>query len=145
MPAPGGKAGPRGLARRVLARHAAPPVDAMAVAATARRAYDDLAQVLAPVVGEVGVAAMTDRALHLATRDFAWLPSRAPGPADAAFAQFIDVLQQQDDPAMAAEGAAAVFAALIGLLATFIGDPLAARLVQQAWPDAVSSADSVET
>ena len=46
---------------------------------------------------------------------------------------------------MAIEAAAAVFAAIIDLLATLIGDPLATRLVQQAWPDAVSSADTVET
>ena len=45
---------------------------------------------------------------------------------------------------MAADGAAAVFEAILGLLATFIGEPLAARLVQQAWPEAASSADRYE-
>jgi hypothetical protein len=46
---------------------------------------------------------------------------------------------------VAAEGAAAVLAAILGLLATFIGEPLAARLVRQAWPDAPSSAATEET
>jgi hypothetical protein len=129
----------------VLARRAGPAVDATAVAAAASRAYDDLAGVLAPVIGDGGVAAMTDRALHLTTREYAWLAARAPGPASATFTHVIDALKQQDDPAVAVEAAAAVLAAIIELLATFIGEPLAARLVQQAWPDALSSADTVET
>ena len=58
------------LLRRVLSRHAGAAVDATAVAAAASRAYDDLAQVLAPVIGDVGVAVMTDRALHLAAREY---------------------------------------------------------------------------
>jgi hypothetical protein len=136
----------RGLARRVLARRAGAAVDATAVASAASRAYDGLARVLAPVIGDIGVAAMTGRALHLTRREYAWLPSRTPTPADdPTFTQVIDVLKRQDDPAVAAEAAAAILATIIGLLATFIGEPLAARLVQQAWPDAVSSADTEET
>jgi hypothetical protein len=129
----------------VLARRVGPAVDATAVAAAASRAYEDLAQVLAPVIGDIGVAAMTGRACHLTTREYAWFPSSVPSPADTTFIQVIDALKRQDDPEVAAEAAATVFAAIIGLLVTFIGDPLAARLLQRAWPDAVSSADTVET
>jgi hypothetical protein len=132
------------LLRRVLSRHAGAAVDATAVAAAASRAYDDLAQVLAPVIGDVGVAVMTDRALHLAAREYPWLPSSEPGAADTSFTKVIDALKRLDDPAVAADGAAAVFEAILGLLATFIGEPLAARLVQQAWPEAASSADRYE-
>ena len=135
----------RELARTLLARRTGPAAGAEAIAAAAGRAYDDFAQVLAPVIGDVGVTAMTDRALHLATREYPWLPSSQPGAADTRFAKVIDALKRQDDPAVAAEAAAAVFEAILGLLATFIGDPLAARLAQQAWPDAVSGADSEET
>lgn len=134
----------RRVARRVLERHAGPAVDATAVAAAADSAYDDLAQVLAPVIGDVGVAAITDRALHLASREYPWLPSSEPGSADTRFTQVIDALKRRD-PAVAAEAAVAVFATILGLLATFIGEPLATRLVQQAWSDAVSSADTEET
>jgi hypothetical protein len=133
------------LVRRVLSRHAGAAVDATAVAAAASRAYDDLAQVLAPVIGDVGVAAITARALHLATGEHPWLPSSGPGAADTSFTKVIDALKRQDDPAVAAEAATAVFEAILGLLATFIGEHLAARLVPQAWPDAVSSADTEET
>lgn len=145
MSDPGHKRRRRRLARRALARHAGLAVDTTAVAAAADRAYDDLTRVLAPVIGDVGVAAMTDRALHLATREYPWLPSSEPGAPDTRFTTVVDALKQQGDPAVAAEAGAAVFEAILGLLATFIGEPLAARLVQQAWPDAVASADTEET
>jgi hypothetical protein len=135
----------RELALTLLARRTGPAAGASAIGAAAGRAYDDLAQVLAPVIGDVGVAAMTDRAVHLATREYPWLPSSEPGAADTRFTTVIDALTRYDDPAVAAEAAAAVLAAFLGLLATFIGEPLAARLVQQAWPDAVARADTAET
>ena len=34
------------------------------------------------------------------------------------------------------EGAVAITAHLLGLLATFIGEPLTLRLVREAWPEA---------
>jgi hypothetical protein len=135
----------RELALTLLARRTGPGAGADAIAAAAGRAYDDLVQVLTPVIGDVGVAAITDRALHLATRHYAWLPSSAPGAADTSFTKVIDALKRYDDPAVAAEAAAAVLAAILALLATFIGEPLAARLVRQAWPDAPSSAATEET
>ena len=142
---PGRGAKRRRLARSVLARDAGPAVDATAVAAAASRAYDDLAQVLAPLIGGVGVAAITDRALHFAAREYPWLPAGKPASPDTQFPQVIDALKRQDDPAVAAAAATAVFEAILGLLATFIGEPLAARLVRQAWPDVASSADTQET
>ena len=135
------------LALTLLARRTGPAAGAGAgaIAAAAERAYDDLVRVLAPVIGDVGVAAITDRALHVANRECPWLPSSEPGGPDARFSKVIDALKQQDDPAMAAAAGAAVFEAVLGLLAAFIGEPLAARLVRQAWPDAFPSANSEET
>ena len=141
----GHKARRRQRARRMLARHAGSALDTTTVAAAASRVYDDLVRVLAPVIGDLGVAAIIDRALHLATGEYPWLPSREPGAADIPFTTVIDALARQDDPAVAAEAAAAVFEAILGLLATFIGEPLAARLVQQGWPDADSSTETEET
>src|SRR5689334_1260371 len=140
MEDPGRKARRRRLAQRALAGHAAG-----AAATGAGRAYDALAQVLAPVIGDVGVAAMTDRALHLVAREYPWLPASEPGSPDTSFTKVVEALKRQDDPAVATEAAAAVLEAILGLLATFIGEPLAARLVKQAWPDAVSSTETEET
>ena len=82
MSDPGHKGRRRRLARRAVARHAGLGVDTTAVAAGASHAYFELAQALAPIIGDVGVAAMTDRALHLARREYPWLPSSEPGAPD---------------------------------------------------------------
>jgi hypothetical protein len=135
----------RQLALKVLARHAGSDGGAKAVAAAALRAYDDLARVSAPLIGEVGVDALTGRALHLAQREYPWLAqTREPAPADGAFAQVIFSLEGQDR-AVAIEAAGAIFAIFTGLLVTFIGEPLTAGLLRKAWPDAFSDATAEET
>ena len=135
----------RQLALRVLAELAGPAADAAALAAAARRAYDDLAQVSAPLIGQIGVDALTGRALHLAQREYPWLiDSREPEPAEGLFAQFILSLERQNS-AVATEACGAVFAALTGLLLTLIGEPLTVRLLRKAWPGAFSGAGPEET
>jgi hypothetical protein len=154
-----GNAALRQLALKTLAQHAGPAAGAEALAAAARRAYDDLARVSAPLIGQVGVDALTGRALHLARREYPWLvgtregtPARTertpgtppPEQADGPFAQVMVCLERQD-PAVATEAAGAVFATLTGLLITFIGEPLTAGLLRKAWPDAFSDASTEET
>ena len=132
----------RQLALKVLAQHAGPAASAEALAAAARRAYDDLARVSAPLIGQVGVDSLTGRALRLAQREYPWLvDTRAPEQAEEPFAQAIVCLGRQD-PAVAAEAAGAVFATFTGLLVTFIGEPLTAGLLRKAWPAAFSDAFS---
>ena len=140
-----GNAALRQLALKVLAQHAGPAAGAEALAAAAHRAYDDLAQVSVPLIGEVGVDALTGRALHLAQREYPWLAhSGEPEQAEGPFAQVILSLKRQD-PKVATEAAGAVFAMLAGLLVTFIGEPLTARLLRKAWPDAFADANTEET
>ena len=140
-----GHAALRQLALNVLAQHAGPAADAEALAAAARRAYEDLARAAAPLIGQVGIEALTGRALHLAQREYPWLVlTREPEQAAEPFAGVIVCLARQD-PAVAAEAAGAVFATLTGLLVTFIGEPLTAGLLRQAWPDALSDATTQET
>jgi len=140
-----GNAALRQLALRVLTQHAGSAASTEALVAAVQGAYDDLARVSAPLIGQVGVDALTGRALHLAQREYPWLvPPREPEPEEGPFAQIIFCLEQQD-PAVATEAAAAVFATLTGLLVTFIGEPLTARLLRKAWPDAFSDASTEET
>jgi hypothetical protein len=135
----------RQLALKVLVQHAGSAAGAEALAAAARRAYDDLARVSAPLIGQGGVEALTGRALHLAQREYPWLvQTREAEQAERPFTQVIACLERQD-PAVAIEAAGAVFATLTGLLVTFIGEPLTARLLRQAWPDAFSDAIMEET
>jgi hypothetical protein len=100
--------------------------------------------VSAPLIGQVGVDALTGRTLYLAQRQYEWLvrtsgPNQWSGP----FAQIVFCLEQQD-PAVALEAAGSVLTILTGLLGTLIGNPLTARMLQEAWPDAASEARTVE-
>src|SRR5260370_27444992 len=64
--------------RRVLTQGAGTRTDAHAVAAAALRAYERLAQELAPVIGEAGLNAVCARSVHLTQREFSWLPAADP-------------------------------------------------------------------
>ena len=132
------------LALKVLALRAGPGAGAEALAAAARRAYDQLAHVVAPLIGQAGVDALTGRALHLTQRQYPWLVPPGDQQSEGLFARVIFRLERQD-PAVATEAAGALFATFTGLLVTFIGEPLTARLMRKAWPDAFSEADKEET
>jgi hypothetical protein len=131
----------RQLALNALAHRAGPGAGAAAVAAAAQRAYDDLALVSIPLIGQVGVDALTGRTLFLAQRQYPWLahtpePDQWKGP----FTQIVFCLEQQT-PAVAMDAASAVLTTLTELIITFIGNPLTERVLQQAWPEAFSEAD----
>jgi hypothetical protein len=135
----------RQLALNALTRRAGSAAGAGALAAAAHRAYDDLAQVSAPLIGQVGVDALTGRTLYLAQRKYPWLiHAREPDEWKGPFAQIVFCLERQD-PAVATEAAGAVLATLAGLLVTFIGEPLTTRLLRKAWPDAFINASNEET
>jgi hypothetical protein len=135
----------RHLALKVLAQHAGTAASSEALATAARRAYEELARVSTPLIGRVGVDALTGRAVHLTLRESPWLRGRRePAPTIESFDQVIARLEQQD-PAVATEGAAAVFAAFAGLLVTFIGEPVTTRVLQKAWPEAFAQATKEES
>lgn len=135
----------RELALKALAQRAGSAADAAALAAAAQRAYDDLAQVSVPLIGQVGVDALTGRTLYLAQRQYPWLiDTREPDQWNGPFAQIRFCLERQD-PTIAAEAAGAVLTTFSGLLVTFIGENLTARLLRTAWPDAFSDASMEET
>jgi hypothetical protein len=131
------------VAGGVIARRAGSGADALAVAAAARRAYDDLAGALAPLISKAGVDALLARALHLAQREY---PSDLAGeePAAEPLGQVSLWLERQDS-AMATDAAAAMFAAFAALLATLIGEPLTTRYLRKAWPDGFSGTTPMGT
>jgi hypothetical protein len=114
------------------------------VFAGAARAYDDLARVCLPLIGQVGVAALTARAVHLAQREHSWLvDAGAPASTTEPFVPVLARLAEQDS-AVATDGVAAVLAMLVELLITFIGESLTAGLLREAWPEAFSEAQAEE-
>jgi len=140
-----GKAALQDFARKALTQRAGPGAGVEAVIPGAQRAYDDLSRVSVPLIGHVGMDALTGRAVHLAQRQFAWLASApSPAQADGPFAQLTVSLKGQD-PAAAADAVTAVLAHLTGLLVTFIGEPLTTGLLRRAWPDVVADPTTEET
>ena len=125
----------RQIALKALAQRAGSADGADAAAAAAQRAYDDLARASAPLIGQVGLDALTGRTLYLLQRKYHWLAlTREPGHWTGPFAQILFSLKQQT-PAVGMEAAGAMFATLAGLIATLIGEPLTTRLLEEAWPD----------
>ena len=127
------------LALQVVAKRAGPSASATVLAAVARRTYDELAEVAAPLIGRGGVEALMSRAVHLARRDYPSLgPDRPNSPQDEenSFAEVARCLERSE-AGLAADAAAAVFARLVDLLATLIGDRMTASLLYKAWPDAL--------
>ena len=127
------------LALQVVGKRAGPSASATVLAAVAQRTYNELAEVAAPLIGQAGVEALMSRAVHLARREYPWLGSDRPDPTQHEENAFADVARclGQAEAGSAADAAAAVFARLVGLLATLIGDRLTASLLYKAWPDAL--------
>jgi hypothetical protein len=133
------------LARRLLIDRAGEAPGLQALSSASLGMYDDLSRVMAPLIGPLGVEALTSRALHLAQRDYPWLvttPKREQ--AEGRCAQVISCLEPRD-PAAGIEALAAVFGLVTGLLATFIGEDLTMGLLQNAWPDAFAGSGVQET
>ena len=130
----------RSVAAEVIKRRTGAETDDLFAAA--RRTYDDLAGVLVPLIGSVGVDAIASRALNIAQREYPADPAKnATGsPGDDLVAWLGHV-----DPSAAGGAAAAMLAALGGLLETFIGESLTRRLLRKAWPDAFQSVPEEET
>ena len=137
--------------RRMMAREAGPGADAPAIAAACRRVSEGFARQFTPLIGDVGVAAIFARSLHLSRRNVPELaPPRAsnkPDKSDKWDAPFVllEAYLRQQEPARVTEAAVAVLAMAGELLASFIGEGLTTRLLREAWPDDFAADDAEET
>ena len=129
----------RQFALRVLIERAGAGAGTRDLADAAKHAYDDLARVATPLIGQVAVDALTGRALFLAQQHYPWLAA-TPGAREwsGPFDQVVFCLEQQV-PAVATEAGGAVLATLTDLLVTFIGQALTTRLLHEAWPEAFTA------
>jgi hypothetical protein len=99
-------------------------------AAAAGRVYDQLDARLAPLLGSAGVQALLVRSARLAQDDFPFLGAAAVPEGST---KLTECLRAQD-PAVAIESAAALFAYFFTLLTTFIGERLTTQALRGAWP-----------
>jgi len=123
------------LARRLIAFETARnPSDGLVGEAV--RACEKLRVTLAKLAGVAGFRSLMARAMALATAEVPWLDSvqvRADGSLEG-----FDAAGRQQSAVPAGEAGVVVVAQLLGLLATFIGEPLTRQLVRDAWPDAAT-------
>jgi hypothetical protein len=122
----------------VIARRAGSEED---VAAVARRAYEELATVLVPLISEPGFEALVARAFQLTEREY----PAGDGPQEsngkektAAPLGEIELWLERQDQRNRIDATAAMFAAVAALLATLIGESLTTRYLRKAWPDGFS-------
>ena len=119
----------RDLAQRLLASSqtpADPHVPKVVIAIEKLRAS------LTRFAGADGFLSLLRRALTLARAEVPSLQSVKVGP-DGHLVGFEQIAI--DSPKAGLEAAVAITAQLLGLLGSFIGEPLTGRLLREAWPD----------
>ena len=123
----------RDLARQLLAAEAASPSAADSRVHAAVRVCEKLRISLTRFAGADGFKALLRRALILARAEVPALNSITE-KADGALAGLNELAAAARDGGV--DAAVAITAHLLGLLVTFIGEPLTVRLVREAWPNA---------
>jgi hypothetical protein len=126
----------RDLARRLLAVEAASQSAADPRVPEAVRVFEKLRVSLTRFAGAEGFTALLRRALALARAEVPALHSITE-KADGSMEGLEEVAADAGNSGVGGGNAAvAIIAHLLGLLVTFIGEPLTVRLVRDAWPDA---------
>src|SRR5450755_1994289 len=121
------------LARRLIALESARASSDEAVG-EAVRACEKLRAPLAKLAGVAGFRSLMTRAKALAMVEAPWLES-VRVKADGSLEGF-DAARPHQGAVPGGEVGVVVVAQLLGLLVTFIGEPLTLRFVRDAWPDA---------
>ena len=123
----------RDLAKRLLALEAASQSASHPHMHEAVRVCEKLRISLTRFAGADGFTSLLRRAVALGRAEVPWLHGievKADSPDE--------VLEQlvADADSGGVEAAAAITTHLLGLLVTFVGEPITLRLVREAWPDA---------
>ena len=127
----------RDLARRLLA---ASQTASSSQVHEAVLVIEKLRITLTKFAGSEGFASLLRRALVLASAEVPSLQSVKIGP-DGRLDGFERIVADKGAGGAGDEAAVAITAHLLGLLATFIGEPLTLRLERTTWPDTVLDKD----
>ena len=121
----------RKLAQRLIARESARSLR-NGTGSGVVQVCDKLRGPLAKLAGVAGFRSLLTRAVALAAANEPWLKLVQVLP-DGTLGGFDEARQKQGDAGTHGDE---VVAQLLGLLDTFIGEPLTLRLVSEAWPEA---------
>jgi hypothetical protein len=125
------------LAERILTREASRGGDASDVPRATEHAVDELGRHLRRVFGNAGFEALLTRSLALSRREHAFL-EQVPDPEGEGLMGLVKAAAGHE-PRDVERGCASLFARLMELLITFVGEGIAFGLLRQAWPDEVAS------
>ena len=131
----------RALALRLLAAEKSRPPSSLLHMYEAVRVVEKLRVSLTRFAGADGFASLLRRGLVLARIEVPSL-SRVTIDPDCSLDGLAALAADEADGG--AEAGVALSAHLLGLLVTFIGEPLTLRLLRESWPDASFDASSTE-
>ncbi|MDP9174384.1 MAG: hypothetical protein M3O30_11040 [Planctomycetota bacterium] len=120
------------LARQLIAGE--PPRSTSGTLDQAVHACEKLRVPLTKLTGAVGFASLLSRALAIAKRNEPSLEVLRV-EADGSLSGLNEIPEFVEAPQAARQGGIVLMTELLGLLVTFIGEPLTLRLVHQAWPN----------
>jgi len=125
-----------------LADRVSDGADAEQVADAIVAIWLEIDQVLHPIIGRRGVAALYDRSLHLTAVVYPWLAVGQPGIPATVDPSALRAALVQLTAAEAAAGGSALFHTFHELLASLVGVSLTDRLLSSVWthPQHASSA-----
>jgi hypothetical protein len=122
------------LAGLVLQHELAGRLAAADLGAAIERILGRLVEVMAPLIGVAGFAALVKRAIHLTYRSYPCLTRIELQVGTSIVVVGLQVAVEREGTATAAACATRLLATLISLLESFIGEDLASRTVARAWP-----------
>jgi hypothetical protein len=110
------------------------------VASAAISVYETFSKHLASFVGEDGSHALFRRSVKLTAARFPCLADvRGAAGVDASLVKAVGGCLRSQTPDRAREASLALLIAYLDLLATFIGERLTLRLLQEGWPNVQTS------
>jgi hypothetical protein len=125
----------RRLGRRLLELEGTASDEPEAIAQAAERAAGKLDRHLSRLVGVAGSQTLLKRALYLAGREHAVLAAVQPPLTANGGLNGLTAAIRAINPEHARTALAELFAQLIWLLVTFIGEDLTVRTLRQVWPE----------
>ena len=97
---------------------------------------DRLSERLAEVIGRAGIEAIWLRAIRLRMAEFAFLEKCIRG-SDSSRSESLRACLREQEPDVIREASVILFATIVGVLGTVVGEALAWKLMQSAWPEAL--------
>jgi hypothetical protein len=128
-----------------LARRVGDDADATQIAAAIVAIWNDIDDVLTPIVGPLGVVALYQRSLHLTSATFPWLAEPRDGERQTPDPAALTTLLAQRGSVDAAAAGSAFLQTFHELLASLVGPALTERLLRDAWANTSSGLSAQDT